>query len=87
MGSLTSGSSVPPAVHFGAAGGNQSGKLPAMEYTHLRAEDKARFWDDGFLVKRRYFDDEEVGIRPPGVGRGRDAARQRHRPAQGLRRT
>ena len=33
-----------------------------MEYGHLTAEDKERFWDDGFLVKRGYFDDEEVGF-------------------------
>ena len=33
-----------------------------MVYAHLTAEDKARFWDDGFFIKRRFFDDEEVGF-------------------------
>jgi ectoine hydroxylase len=33
-----------------------------MQYPHLTAADKARFWDDGILVKRRYFDDEEIGF-------------------------
>jgi hypothetical protein len=33
-----------------------------MEYPHLTAEDKARFWEDGFLVKRRCFDGEEIGF-------------------------
>ena len=33
-----------------------------MQYAHLSAEDKARFWVDGYLIKRRYFDDEEIGL-------------------------
>ena len=33
-----------------------------MPYAHLSAEDKAGFWEDGFLVKRHCFDDEEVGL-------------------------
>ena len=33
-----------------------------MQYAHLSAEDKARFWEDGYLIKRRYFDDEEIGL-------------------------
>ena len=33
-----------------------------MVYAHLTVEDKARFWDDGFFIKRRFFDDEEVGF-------------------------
>ena len=27
-----------------------------MEYAHLTAEDKAHFWDNGFIVRRSYFD-------------------------------
>ena len=33
-----------------------------MPHTHLTAEDKERFWNDGFLIKRCCFDDEEVGF-------------------------
>ena len=33
-----------------------------MEYAQLTAEDQQRFRDDGFLIKRRCFDDEEVGF-------------------------
>ena len=62
MESLTSGSSGPPAVQEGRPAAADRETRPAMEYGHLTAEDKERFWDDGFLVKRGYFDDEEVGF-------------------------
>ena len=36
--------------------------MPTMEYPHLTAEDKTRFWEDGFLIKRRTFTAEEIGF-------------------------
>ena len=36
--------------------------MSAIPNAHLTAADKERFSEDGFLVKRHYFDDEEVGF-------------------------
>ena len=33
-----------------------------MPHGHLTAEDKDRFWEDGFLIKRGCFDPEEIGL-------------------------